>query len=187
MKFRSFAILFVFAVSFFFVAYNLPGTNDASIGQEKEVVKWSGPESAKFEDKKKQERFRQSMVKKLREFSVVLIHLFESGDDYDFERMGYLLERQGAVINEGNTPITGAANIEAFFKRNSNRELTFSSSAHMETGIIQKVMEGYEIDRYVIVNFVVKLIDKKNEEIVQNDDYPTRMFLFHRRICWPDA
>lgn len=197
MKLRVFVVLFVFILGVIIVVFGLPEMDEANQQQVGSETKWIMPKGAELPDeekphyfgKSKQEYFMYSMLEKYKEYTNSLEYLFNKGERFDFERMGLLLERQGAIIETDEGPVTGIERIARFFaaQRRMGGDLTFDLPLQAKVSAIQKTMEGYLVDRVVHIKFQMRFNTKEDSNIMQDQIYGGSLFLFHRYICRPDG
>ncbi len=167
MKFMKFTVLFIFVVSLFFVLFC----------QSKPTEGVQEAETGKIDFDARAEH----VVKEFRE----LIYYNFNNDKWD--RLGLLFEQQGAVLLMGEDEITGQEAIKALFMKFDGRTLTIPDASLVISPIreIEAVINGYKVDKYWNVKFIMKFEESAGEKVLRNADVQCNMLLFHREICWP--
>ena len=117
-------------------------------------------------------------MNKFRELKLVLEDRF---NEKDFQRMGQILIRHGAVIEKENKEvITGEEKITLFFEENTEKSIEINKPRIVYAGTINKIVEGYPVDKWALVEFDIHLT---NNNTLQNQTYTSTILLMHRNNC----
>jgi len=200
MKAKTFVVLSVFVLGSMIVFSVIPRANAENPRPNEDKTEWIVPNGAEFPDEQrpeylgmnKQDYFMYSMLEKYKELTETLKYLYEKGEAYDFYRMGLLLERQAAVIKAPEGAITGMEEIAGFLAHQKKKAqgLIFDEfPLEAEVSTIQKIVEGYLVDRMVHLKFKMHfhVIDKKENKIIENETLDASLLLMHRNMCKPDG
>lgn len=171
MKFRIFFGLVVLVLAAFLFVLCKPEPADIGSNQEPEdeFMKMSGLNWSSEHAK--------NAMNKFHELRILLEDRF--GEE-DFQRMGHLLARQGAVIRGKDGDVTGEEKLRLFFEGNAGRSLEISNPRIVRAGAINKIIDGWEVDRWVLMEFEIHLTDPST---LQNQTSEGSVLLFHRNNC----
>jgi len=190
MKFKTLSILFILVVGLFLVVLCKPSMVGA--GQNQIKAEWIEIKGAEFKEVEKNLYIKECFKDKYGELTTVLNYLYEKDD---FNRMGILLERQGAIIlgpdesKLSERAMTGRDAMAQLFSesRSKGKKLEFGPYIKITAGAIDKVMDGWEVDRFALLEFTFTVSTIEEGKVTQNQQHLGYMTLFHRKVCTPDG
>jgi hypothetical protein len=184
MKTMKFTTLSVFVVSLFLVLFCLSKPADGILKVETSFKgKISKDPEFRVEEKLKELQLRAAHV-----FGEIVGLLHYNFNHQTWDRMGLLLAEQGAVLYVDRGPISGKEDIAVFFRDHSRgRTLEIDSLEVGPFRMIEAVINGYEVNMLCSVEFKIHLKEQDGDKTIRNQTIPSNMFLFHRKVCWPDG
>ena len=180
MKFRIFGILCLFLLGVFAIGVFNSGETDTEWNQQRPRPDWR-----KIKGLNWTQDHEAGVVMRFQELKLLLEYHFDANRKvYNTDRIGELLCRQGTIIQVSpGERITGKEAIVAFFDKRKGQFLIIDDMRIIDVGFINRTVNGNFVDHYVKLLYFIKLVQKKGDEIIENDDYPTTMTLMHRHNC----
>jgi hypothetical protein len=115
----------------------------------------------------------------------ILLEYYHNVDrsDEGAARMALLLYRQGTIIEKDGEYISGEENIKKFLLGEKASSLNVGPAEIVDVGFLNRVVEGHKVDHYVKLESTIKMVEKRGDKIVENDDYTLILVLMHRNNC----